>query len=116
MSADTGTIQTAAIRELCKPLRLPTVATQAVRLAEQAGKEKQSHLRFLEALLSAVHAPEDKTAMDLSSGEGDMQEGRDNLEGKALFRFFSTDGSARFWEVWKWPFAVRYSRILTLVK
>jgi len=40
----------------------------------------------------------------------------DNLEGKALFRFFSTDGSARFWEVWKWPFAVRYSRILTLVK
>ena len=22
---------------------------------------------------------------------------------------------AHFWEVWKWPFAVRYSRILTLV-
>jgi signal peptidase I len=40
----------------------------------------------------------------------------DNLEGKALFRFFSTDGSARFWEIWKWPFAVRYSRILSLVK
>jgi signal peptidase I len=40
----------------------------------------------------------------------------ENLEGKALFRFFSTDGSARFWEVWKWPFSVRYSRILTLVK
>jgi len=39
-----------------------------------------------------------------------------NLEGKALFRFFSTDGSARLWEVWKWPFAIRYSRILTLVK
>ena len=39
-----------------------------------------------------------------------------NLEGRALFRFFSTDGSAHFWEVWKWPFAVRYSRILTLVK
>jgi signal peptidase I len=40
----------------------------------------------------------------------------ENLEGKALFRFFSTDGSARFWEVWKWPFSIRYSRILTLVK
>ena len=37
-------------------------------------------------------------------------------KGKALFRFFSTDGTAHFWEVWKWPFAVRYSRILTLVK
>jgi signal peptidase I len=40
----------------------------------------------------------------------------ENLEGRALFRFFSTDGSAHFWEVWKWPFAVRYTRILTLVK
>ena len=40
----------------------------------------------------------------------------ENLEGKAMVRFFSTDGSARSWEVWKWPFAIRYSRILTLVK
>jgi signal peptidase I len=37
----------------------------------------------------------------------------ENLEGKALFRFFSTDGSARFWEIWKWPFSVRYSRLFT---
>lgn len=53
MSADTSKLQAAAIRELCKPLRLPTVATQAMRLAEQAAKEKQSPLSFLEALLSA---------------------------------------------------------------
>jgi DNA replication protein DnaC len=53
MSADTSKLQAAAIRELCKPLRLPTVASQAVRLAEQAAKEKQSALSFLEALLSA---------------------------------------------------------------
>jgi len=39
----------------------------------------------------------------------------ENLEGKAMIRFFSTDGSARFWEVWKWPFAIRYTRILSLV-
>lgn len=39
----------------------------------------------------------------------------ENLEGKAEIRFFSTNGSARFWQVWKWPFAIRYSRILTLV-
>jgi len=37
----------------------------------------------------------------------------ENLEGKAEFRFFSTDGSARFWEVWKWPFSIRYSRLFT---
>jgi signal peptidase I len=39
----------------------------------------------------------------------------ENLEGKAIFRFFSTNGAAHIWEVWKWPFAIRYSRILTLI-
>lgn len=37
----------------------------------------------LEALLSTVHPPEDKTAMDLSGGERNMQEWGDNFEGKA---------------------------------
>ena len=36
-----------------------------------------------------------------------------NLIGRAEFMFFSTDQSAAFWEVWKWPFAIRYSRILS---
>ena len=35
----------------------------------------------------------------------------ENLVGRAEFIFFSTDGSARLWEFWKWPFAVRYSRL-----
>jgi signal peptidase I len=35
----------------------------------------------------------------------------ENLVGKAQFLFFSTDGSARWWEFWKWPFAVRYRRL-----
>jgi len=35
----------------------------------------------------------------------------ENLVGKAQFLFFSTDGSARWWEVWKWPFAIRYRRL-----
>lgn len=35
----------------------------------------------------------------------------ENLIGKARFIFFSTDGSARWWELWKWPFAIRYSRL-----
>ena len=34
-----------------------------------------------------------------------------NLIGKAQFLFFSHNGSARLWEFWKWPFAIRYSRI-----
>jgi DNA replication protein DnaC len=53
MSGDPRTMQAAAIRELCKPLHLPTVATQALRLSEQAAREKQGHLCYLEALLSA---------------------------------------------------------------
>lgn len=36
----------------------------------------------------------------------------DNLVGRAEILFFSTDGSARLWEVWKWPFAIRWSRLL----
>ncbi len=53
MSGDRITMQAAAIRELCKPLHLPTVAAQAMRLAEQAAKEQQGHVCYLEALLSA---------------------------------------------------------------
>ncbi len=34
-----------------------------------------------------------------------------NLIGRAEFLFFSHDGTARFWQVWKWPFAIRFSRI-----
>ena len=39
----------------------------------------------------------------------------ENFVGKAEVMFFSTDGSAHFWEAWKWPFAIRYGRIGRLV-
>lgn len=35
----------------------------------------------------------------------------ENFIGKAKFLFFSHDNSASFWEVWKWPFSIRFSRI-----
>jgi signal peptidase I len=35
----------------------------------------------------------------------------ENYVGRAEILFFSTDHSARIWEVWKWPFAIRYSRL-----
>jgi signal peptidase I len=40
----------------------------------------------------------------------------ENLVGRAVILFFSTDGSAAWWEVWKWPFAIRYGRFFNLVK
>jgi signal peptidase I len=36
----------------------------------------------------------------------------DNLIGRAEFLFFSVDGSAHIWEVWKWPWAIRWGRLL----
>lgn len=40
----------------------------------------------------------------------------ENLVGRAEILFFSTDGSAAFWEIWKWPFATRYSRLFDSVE
>ena len=38
-----------------------------------------------------------------------MDDNRDNSE--AEFILYSDNGSARVWEFWKWPQAVRYDRI-----
>ncbi len=36
----------------------------------------------------------------------------ENLVGKAEFLFFSIDESAHFWEIWTWPWTVRWDRLL----
>lgn len=46
-------LEVAVIREHCKPLRLPTIANSCERLAEEAIRDRHSHLRFLDALLEA---------------------------------------------------------------
>lgn len=53
MSTAKAKLEEASIKECCKRLHLPTIAGQCVRLAEQAVKEKQSHLTYLDALLEA---------------------------------------------------------------
>ena len=35
---------------------------------------------------------------------------KENLVGRAEILFFSTNGGARFWEIWKWPVAMRFQR------
>jgi signal peptidase I len=40
----------------------------------------------------------------------------ENLIGRAQFIFFSSDGSAALWEVWRWPGAIRFSRLLKGVR
>jgi signal peptidase I len=39
-----------------------------------------------------------------------------NLVGRAEFMFFSTDGSAKVWEFWKWLSATRVSRLFSAVR
>lgn len=38
------------------------------------------------------------------------------LIGRADFLFFSSNGTARMWEIWKWPFSVRWNRILEVIR
>src|SRR5438309_8480838 len=51
MSAATVPVQQATIRQYAKRLQLVTMAGQFATVADQAIKEKQSHLSYLEVLL-----------------------------------------------------------------
>jgi DNA replication protein DnaC len=53
MSQQLVRLQDAVIRQHCKALRVPTIGAQFNALAEQAVREKRTHLGYLEALLSA---------------------------------------------------------------
>ncbi len=47
---------------------------------------------------------------DPASGVGYVP--AENLVGRAQFIFFSSNGYAEWWEAWKWPFSIRYNRLL----
>jgi len=53
MSTHAAMLEVATIGQQCKTLHLPTVAAQCTQLAEQAVRERRTHLGFLEALLQA---------------------------------------------------------------
>ena len=36
----------------------------------------------------------------------------ENLVGRAEFIFFSVDAAAPWWQIWEWPFEIRWSRLL----
>jgi signal peptidase I len=40
----------------------------------------------------------------------------ENLVGRAEFLFFSHNGSARLWQIWRWPLAVRYGRMFQAIE
>jgi len=53
MSEASTKLQEAAVRQHCRALHLPTVGAQCLRLAEEAEREHQGYLGYLEALLGA---------------------------------------------------------------
>jgi len=53
MSNQMAQLQEATIKAQCKSLRMPMIASQFGTLAEQAIREKKSHIGYLEALLLA---------------------------------------------------------------
>jgi len=53
MKAAAAGIEETAIRQQCRLLRVPTIGAQFRRLAEEALQQKQTHVRYLEALLAA---------------------------------------------------------------
>jgi len=53
MSHPMAPMQAATVKAQCKLLRMPTIAAQFSSVAEQAVREKKSHVGYLEALLAA---------------------------------------------------------------
>src|SRR5438445_10943181 len=53
MKATMENLEKAAVEQQCRVLRLPAVAEQCAPLAEEAAKQRQTYLRYLEALLAA---------------------------------------------------------------
>ena len=53
----------ATIKEHCRVLRLPTIATQCDALAQEAIRTRQSHLRYLDALLTAEREERERTTV-----------------------------------------------------
>lgn len=63
MSAPTVQLQQSTIHEYARRLRLPTLGAQFARLAQEAAKQGQSHLDYMEALLEAELEERDRNAI-----------------------------------------------------
>jgi DNA replication protein DnaC len=57
-------LQEATIKQHCKSLRMPTIASQFSSVAEQAVREKKSHIGYLEALLTAEIEERERNTID----------------------------------------------------
>ncbi len=64
MRTETPPLQVAVIEQQCRQLHLPAVSQQCALLAEQAVKERQTHLGYLEALLQTELEERERKAVE----------------------------------------------------
>lgn len=64
MKQVTQALEIASVQQYCRAARLPGVAAHFVRLAEQAAKQNQSYVSYLEALLSVECEERDRHAVE----------------------------------------------------
>ena len=60
--SDTAPLHLSRILQACKLLRLPAIAAHAATLADQAAREHQSHLAYLDALFALDSSTIETTA------------------------------------------------------
>ena len=53
----------------------------------------------------------DNSADSRVEGSGVGMVPKENLVGHAQFIFFSIGGDAQWWQIWKWPFSIRWDRL-----
>jgi DNA replication protein DnaC len=63
MKAVSESLEHASVRQYCKAVRVPTIASNFVSLAEEAVKENHSHVRYLETLLAIECEERDRHAI-----------------------------------------------------
>jgi hypothetical protein len=61
---DPTSVRQSVIKQQCVVLRLPTIASQCSALAEQAERERQPYLSYLEALLAAELEDRERRSID----------------------------------------------------
>lgn len=64
MKHETQSLEIASVQQYCRAARLPAVAANFARLAEQAAKENHTYIRYLEALLSVECEERDRHAIE----------------------------------------------------
>src|ERR1019366_4380949 len=92
MKSHTEPLEHASVRQYCKLVRVPAIANSFVSLAEQAVKENQSHIRYLEALLQVESEERDRHA--IGNRTRDAQRLEDRLSARFTFLAQRSDDHA----------------------